>query len=64
MHEFFLKCRVLNKSTNNNLKDYFMSKQNSTSGKQGSSKPCTPPNAPSKTGNPSGKGRGNCPPKK
>ena len=41
-----------------------MSKQKSTSGKQGSSKPCTPPNAPSKTGNPSGKGRGNCPAKK
>lgn len=25
---------------------------------------CTPPNGPSTTGNPSGGGRGNCPPKK
>ena len=40
-----------------------MSKQQSKSGK-GSSKPCTPPNGPSKTGNISGKGRGNCPSKK
>ena len=24
---------------------------------------CTPPNAPTTTGNPSGKGRGNCPSK-
>ena len=24
---------------------------------------CTPPNGPSRTGNPSGKGRGNCPSK-
>lgn len=40
-----------------------MSKQNTKSGK-GSYKPCTPPNAPSKTENPSGKGRGNCSPKK
>ena len=24
---------------------------------------CTPPNGPSKTGNPSGSGRGNCPSK-
>ena len=32
--------------------------------KMGKSGGCTPPNGPSTTGNPSGGGRGNCPPRR
>lgn len=38
--------------------------KNSPGGKPAPAKPAPPPNLPSKTGNPSGGGRGNAPPKK